>query len=101
MRMQVQSLALLNGLRVQHCHELWCRSQTWLLLVLLWLWYRLAATALTQPLAWELPYAAGVALKVKKKKTTTKIQKNKKNPKGFHIKMLEHLRSKEASQPFR
>ena len=28
MRMQVQSLALLSGLRVWHCYELWCRSQT-------------------------------------------------------------------------
>ena len=27
MRMQVRSLALLPGLRIQHCHELWCRSQ--------------------------------------------------------------------------
>ena len=26
-------------------------------------WYRLAAIALTQPLAWELPYAMGMALK--------------------------------------
>ena len=26
---------------------------------LLWLWCRLAATALSRPLAWELPYAAG------------------------------------------
>jgi len=33
---------------------------------LLWLWYRPAA-ALIQPLAWELPYASGVALKRKKK----------------------------------
>ena len=33
---------------------------------LLWLWCRLAATAPIQPLAWELPYAAGVALKKKK-----------------------------------
>ena len=24
---QVQPLALLSGLRIQHCHELWCRSQ--------------------------------------------------------------------------
>ena len=30
MRTQVQSLALLSGLRIQHCLELWCRSQTWL-----------------------------------------------------------------------
>ena len=28
MRLQVQSLALLSGLRIQHCRELWCRSQT-------------------------------------------------------------------------
>ena len=26
--MKVQFLALLSGLRFQHCHELWCRSQT-------------------------------------------------------------------------
>ena len=32
-------------------------------LVLLWLWHRLAAVALIQPLAWELPYAVGAALK--------------------------------------
>ena len=31
--------------------------------MLLWLWHRLAAGALTGPLAWELPYAMGVALK--------------------------------------
>ena len=30
---------------------------------LLWLWHRLAAVALIGPLAWELPYATGVALK--------------------------------------
>ena len=30
MRFQVQSLALLSGLRIQHCPELWCRSQMWL-----------------------------------------------------------------------
>ena len=35
---------------------------------LLWLWHRLAAAALIQPLAWELPYATGVALKRKKEK---------------------------------
>ena len=42
-------------------------------LVLPWLWPRLAAAALIQLLAWELPYAAGVVLKKKTK------QKNKKN----------------------
>ena len=32
-------------------------------LALLWLWCSPAATAPIQPLAWELPYATGVALK--------------------------------------
>ena len=36
--------------------------------VLLWLWHRLEATAPIRPLAWELPYAMGVALKGQKKK---------------------------------
>ena len=39
---------------------------------LLWLWYRLVATAPIGPLAWEPPYAAGAAQengkKTKKKK---------------------------------
>ena len=30
MRFGVQSLALLSGLKIWRCHELWCRSQTWL-----------------------------------------------------------------------
>ena len=37
-------------------------------LALLWLWLWPAATALIQCLAWEPPYASGVALKKKKKK---------------------------------
>ena len=37
-------------------------------LVLLWLWCRLAAAALIQPLAWEPPYAVGAALKRQKTK---------------------------------
>ena len=35
---------------------------------MLWLWWRLAAAAPFWPLAWELPHAAGVTLKRKKKK---------------------------------
>ena len=35
---------------------------------LLWLWYRPAASAPIQPLAWEPPYAEGGVLKRKKKK---------------------------------
>ena len=30
MKTQVQSLASLSGLRVQHCCDLWCSLQTWL-----------------------------------------------------------------------
>ena len=30
MRMWVQSLASLSGLKSRHCHELWCRFQMWL-----------------------------------------------------------------------
>ena len=32
----------------------------------LWLWHRPAAVALIRPLAWELAYAASVALKKKR-----------------------------------
>ena len=67
LRTQVRSLALISGLRIQHCRELCCRSQT-----------RLGsgiAVALIQPLAWELPYAIGVALKTKKKKNYTNLRR--------------------------
>ena len=40
------------------------------------LWHRPAAIALIRPLAWELPYAAGVALKKKKKKESMNKQIN-------------------------
>ena len=59
--MQVQSLASPSGLRIWHCCELWCR---------------LAAAALIWPLAWELPYATGVALKRKKKSKSKKKKKS-------------------------
>ena len=55
--MRVQSLASLSGLRIWHCCELW-------------LWP--AAASPIQPLASELPYAAGVALKTKTKTKTKK-----------------------------
>jgi len=50
--------------------------------VLLWLWCRLAAAALIRPIAWEPPYAAGVALKrqknIKKKRKRKKERKKEK-----------------------
>ena len=41
--------------------------------VFLWLWCRPVATALIRPLAWESPYATGVALEKAKRQK----QKNK------------------------
>ena len=40
------------------------------------LWCRLAAAAPIQPLAWELPYTAGTALKSKKIKKEKEKRKN-------------------------
>ena len=73
MTMWVWSLASLSGLGTGCCCELWCRSQTWPQL-----WCRLAAATLIRPLARELPYAMGVALKKQTATTKTKqpLQKN-------------------------
>ena len=66
MRLLVQSLALLSGLRIHHSHELCCWLQTRCLDPMsLWLWYKPAAAALIRPLAWDLPYVTGSALKSK------------------------------------
>ena len=54
--------------------------------VLLWLWCRLTAVAPLRPLAWELPYAQGWA--IKRKKQTNK-QKNK--PVAFYSKQSYSL----------
>ena len=40
---------------------------------LLWLWHRPAAIAVIRPLAWELPYAMGKALKKAKRKKRQEI----------------------------
>ena len=68
MKLQVQSLASLIGLRIWCCPELWCRSKMWLGSGMAWLCQRLAAVAPIGPLAGEPPYAAGVTLKKKKEK---------------------------------
>ena len=80
MRMQVGSLASLNGLRIQHCCELWCRSQTISDPKLLWLCCRPAAVAPIDPLAWELPYAPCVAQKKKKKQIKKKKKRKAASP---------------------
>ena len=61
-------MASLNGLGIQHCHDLWCRLQTWLGSLVACLWCRPAAVAPIRPLAWEFLYATGMALKSEKKK---------------------------------
>ena len=48
----------------------WVKDSVWLLL-----WHRLATTAPIGPLAWEPPYATGVALKDKRQK-----KKERKSP---------------------
>ena len=47
----------------------------------LWLWHRSAAVAPIRPLAWELPYDMGMALKKTK-------QKQKKKEKKKHMEFL-------------
>ena len=42
-------------------------------LALLWLWQWPVATTPIRPVAWETPYAVGAALKIKNKKTPSKI----------------------------
>ena len=69
--MQVQSLALLSGLKIRCCMSCGVGLRRGSDPALLWLWYRPAAVVSTQPLAWELLYATGVALKSKKKKKIT------------------------------
>ena len=62
----VWSLALFSGLRIWHCCELWCRSQ---IAARIWCCCGSGVSmAPIRPLAWEPPYAAGVALKRQKDK---------------------------------
>jgi len=63
MKLWVSSLALLSELRIRCCLSCGVGRRRSSDLVLLWLWHRLAATALIRPLAWEPPYALGMALK--------------------------------------
>ena len=53
MRLCIQSLALLSGLQIQRCHELWCWLQMWLGSVV--------AVAPIRPLALNLHVCRGCA----------------------------------------
>ena len=68
MRLRVDPWLPLSGLRIQHCLSCGLGHRHGLDLVLLWLWCWLAATAPIRSLAWEPPYAAGMALKKQKDK---------------------------------
>ena len=50
---------------------------------LLWLWPRPESAALIQPLAWEFPYALGVALK--RHTPQKKKKKRERERKVFHV----------------
>ena len=82
MRTWVQSLVSFSGLRIWHCHELWCWSQV---PAGSHVFYDYSiGWQLQLQLAWEHPYAMGVAQKDQKKK------KEKKVLSMFHCK-IQHL----------
>ena len=91
MKMRVQSLVSLSELRNWLAASYDVGHRLGSDLALLWLWHRLAAVSLIQPLALELPYATGVALKRKKEKTK---QKRKPVDKG-----MTHLTYKNKKKP--
>ena len=76
--MQVQSLASLSELRIWHCHELWCRSQT-----------RLGsgeavAVASSNSSDWTPSLGTSICLGCSLKKTKAKSQKKKKKKRILH-----------------
>ena len=85
MRLHVQSLALLSGLRIRCCRGcgVGCRCSSDP--ALLWLWCSSAAAAPIGPLAWQSSYATSVALKDKKKK------KKKRQSTVIHVKVRTQM----------
>jgi len=81
MRLQVRSLALLSGLRIQRCGELWCRSQTWL--------GSCIAVALTQASGYRSNWTPGLGTSIyhgsgpRKGKKKKKKKKEIKNPRRW------------------
>ena len=85
-RMWLQTLASLSALRIQHCCKLQHRSWIQLGPQILWLWWRLAATARIQPLAWERACAVDEALKKIKIHKIWLFSRQ-----DWHIRVLYHL----------
>ena len=67
-RMWVQSLASLSGLRILSCCKLWPRLQIWLRSTVALTVAQASAAAPVQPLPQELLYAIGMAMKRKKER---------------------------------
>jgi len=66
-------LASLSRLRIQLCHKRYSTGRRYTSdLLWLWLWWRPAAAAPIRLLAWEPPYAAGVAVKKEGEKKKVK-----------------------------
>ena len=89
MGLQVWLLALLSGLKIRRCHELWRRLQMWFRSGVTAVWVGRcgsAAVAPFEPVAWEPPYAVGSVLKCKN---------FKKKEKG-----LQDCQSPQLSSPF-
>ena len=91
MRFLVRSLASLSGLRIRHCHEMWCRSKTWL--------RSGAAVALAQarsnssdstPSPGTSMCLAGAALK-KKDKIKINVPLHRRTPNSLSILLLPFL----------
>ena len=66
-------MALLSGLGIWRCRELWCRSQRQLGSC----FAALPAVVLIRPLEWELPHATDAALTKKRKRKKKKKKERK------------------------
>ena len=89
MKMWVQTLASLCGLRIQHCSKLQRRSQKQFRSGIAVTVTQASAAALIRPLAQELPYANGAAVKRKELKqvhdpTMADLGGGPRAPRGFH-----------------
>ena len=61
---------LISGYRIWCCHEQWCRSQMWLgSQVAVDVAQASSCSSDLTPIAWELPYVTGVAVKRQNKQT--------------------------------
>ena len=79
MRTQVQSLASSRGSGIRRCHELWCRSQTWLRLHVALAVACSCSSDLTSSLGTSIGHGCGP------KKQKTKKQKEKETVGCWHF----------------